>query len=189
MPDGHPAAHAILLGEVADEVDVHVVRGGADVQVQIHVCAVLPGQFEDAGDVPGVVRIVIGRPPNDGRTALEPFLHIGFGLGHVGHSLLRENAQFQVDRPAHVLAQLQEGLKAAHSDIGVHLHVGAHVGGPVEHAGLQGGAGAGVNVLHRKVGLDGGNPPHVVAAPVWRGCAAVQDARFVQVNVGLDEPW
>ena len=109
------------------------------------------------------------------------------GLGRVGPALLGEDAQFQVDGPGVVDRQLPQGFEAAQADVGVDLHMRAHVGDAVENALLQRFFGPGVHVLHREPGLDRGHALHVVTGAARGRGASFDDARLVEVDVGLDE--
>ena len=84
-------------------------------------------------------------------------------------------------------AKLLQGLEAAQADVGIDLHVGAHVHRAVEDALLQGLRGPRMDVLHREPGLDRGHALHVVAGAAGGRGAPVDDARLVEVDVGLDE--
>ena len=64
----------------------------------------------------------------------------------------------------------------------------AHVHGAVHERLLDGIAGARIDVVHREAGLDRGNAPHVIGAAVRRRRAAVENARFVEVDMRLDQP-
>ncbi len=106
VADGNPTAPAELLGEVADEMNVHVVGRGADVEVDVDVDVEFARELKNAVDLSGMVRIVTGRAPDNRSAALESFHDVGVGLGDVGPALLREDAELEVDRPAIVLGEL-----------------------------------------------------------------------------------
>ena len=187
MPDRDPSPVPVAIGELADQVDVHLVGAGADVQVDVDVAVVLARELEDAPDLPGVVRVVPGCSADHCGAPLQRRHHVPVGLRHVGPTLLRKDAQLEVDGPRVVDSQLLQGLEAVQADVGVDLHVGAHVGDAVENALLQGFGGPCVHVLHREPGLDRGYALHVVAGASGGRRASSDDARLVEVDVRLDE--
>ena len=187
MSDRDPALVPVALGEIADQADVHLVGARADVEVDVDVAVVLAPELEDAPDLPGPIRVVRGRSADHRGAALQRRHHVAVGLGGVGPALLGEDAQLQVDGPGVVGRELAQGLEAAQPDVGVDLHVRAHVGDAVENAPLQRLGGPCVHVLHREPGLDRGYALHVVAGTARGRGAALDDARLVEVDVGLDE--
>ena len=177
------------LGEVADQTDVHLVGGGADVEVDVDVAVVLKRKLEDAPDLPGVIRVVRGRPSDHRGTLLQRRHHVPIGLGCVGPPFLREDAELQIHGPGVVRGELAQRLEAAKPDVGIDLDMGAHVSDAVENALLQRLRGPGVHVLHREPGLHRGHALHVVAGPTRGRRATLDDARLVEVDVGLDKAW
>src|SRR5690349_21393295 len=51
MTDRHPATAAVLLGEFADEVNVHPLRRVADIEMDVDVDVKLAGELEDPTDL------------------------------------------------------------------------------------------------------------------------------------------
>ena len=175
-PDRDAPPVPVVLGELADEIDVHLVGAGTDVEVNVDIAVVLARELEDAPDLPGVVRVVPGRPADHRGATLQRRHHVPVGLRRVGPSLLREDAQLQVDGPRVIDRELLQGLEAAQADVGVDLHVGAHVGDAVENALLQGLGGPRVHILHREPGLDRGYALHVVTGTAGGRRASLDDA-------------
>ena len=187
VSDRNASPVSVLFGEVADEADVHLVGGGADVEVDVDVAVVLERKLEDAPDLAGVVGVVSRCTADHVGASLQRRLHVAVGLRRIGPALLGEDAQLQIDAPGVVGRELLQGLEAAQADVGIDLHVGAHVGDAVQDALLQGLGGPRVDVLHRESGLDRGHPLHVIPGAARGRCAPVDDARLVKVDMGLDE--
>ena len=187
VTDGDPPSVPMALGQLAHQVDVHLVGGGTDVEVDVDVAVVVERELEDAPDLSRVVRVVGGCSTDHRRASLQCRHHVAVGLRRVGPALLCEHAQLQIDRPRIVDGQRLQGLESAQTDVGVDLHVGAHVGDAVQDAPLQGLRGPRVDVVDREPRLDRGHPLHVVAGPARGRGAPLDDARLVEVDVGLDE--
>ncbi len=60
MADGDAAAQAVLLGQFADQMDVHVRRAVAGVEMHVDVGVVFAGQVENAVDLAAFVGVVVG---------------------------------------------------------------------------------------------------------------------------------
>ena len=187
MPHRDPPAVSVAFGQLADEVDVHFVGTGPDIEMDVHVPVELERELEDAPDLTGGVRVVPGCAAHDGGTPIERRDDVPVGLRHVGPALLREDAKLEIDGPGIVGRELPERLEGPKPDVRVHLHVGSDMRRAVENALLQRRGGPGVHVLDGEPGLDRGHPLHVVAGAPRGGCATVHDARLVEVDVGLDE--
>ena len=187
MSDRDASPVSVTLREVADQVDVHLVGARPDIEVDVDVAVVLSRQLEYAADLPGMVRVVSGGAADHRGAALQRRHHVSVGFRHVGPAFLGEDAKLQIHGPDVVGGQLPQRLESAQPDVGVDLHVGAHVGDAVENALLQRLGGPGVHVLHRESGLDRGHPLHVVPGPARGRGAPIDDARLVEVDVGLHE--
>ena len=160
---------------------------GIDVHVDVDVVA--PRQFEDAVDLAGVVDVVIGRAADHAGAAFQRPHQGGVGLRRRGQPLLRERADFQIDRPGIFLLQHRQRLDAFGADRQIDLGMGADAGGALLDAVLQRRLGADVDVFDGESRLDRLHPLHVVrvAAARFRR-AAVDDAGLVEMDVGLDQP-
>ncbi len=166
VADRDAAAPADFVGQFADLVDVEVIVVAAHVEMDIDIDVVFLRQFEDAVDLASRV-LVIGRCTTDGPgAALQPFDEIRIALRHTGPAFLKEHTEFEVDAPGHILRQLLQRIEALHADIGVELHMGAHMGDAADQRGLDGGAGAGINIFHGESGLHCRDTLHVVGAAV-----------------------
>ena len=155
--------------------------------MDVDVAVVLERQLEDTPDLPGVVRVVSGCPTDHRGAPFKRRHHVPVGFGNVGPAFLGEDAQLQVHSPRVIGREPLQGLESPQAHVGVDLHVGAHVGDAVENALLQGLGGPRVDVLHRESRLDRGHPLHVVPGAARGRCAPVDDARLVEVDMGLDE--
>src|ERR1700752_913715 len=57
MADYNPAAAAVLLGQVADEMDVHCLGRVADIEVDVNVDIEFASELEDPPDLTGMVGV------------------------------------------------------------------------------------------------------------------------------------
>ena len=153
--------------------------------IDIHI--VLPRQFEDTVDLRRPVAVIAGCAADRPSALIQTGDKIGVGLGHTAPALLNEHAEVYVDRPAIILGELLQRLETLHPDIGVELHMGAHMGHAVNQQAFQRRLRARVHILDGKTGFDRGDPLHVIGATVRRGRAAVEDARLVEMDVGFDQ--
>ena len=175
------------LGQLAHQMDIHLIRRIARIEMHVDVRIEFARQVEHTMDLSGMVGIVVRRRADDARAALQSFHQQRVGTRIVGQSFLREHAHLDVDRPGVVAPQRLDRLEAAHLHAAVQLEMRAHARGAVLDALLQGTAGAFVHVLdgerlfHRRDTLHG-----TCLAPLLR-CAAVDDVGLVQMDVGLDQ--
>jgi hypothetical protein len=156
--------------------------------MHVDVDAVFACQREHAFDLAGVIGVVARRRADDLCAAFQSFDQQRIGAGIVGEPFLREHTQLDVDRPFVRVDQRLHAFEAAHPNSGVDLHMGAHARRAMLDAVLQGFARATVNVLRREGllrllhALDG------IRHALGLGAAAVDDARLVEMDVGLDQP-
>src|SRR5262249_7773088 len=92
------------------------------------------------------------------------------------------------DRPFAPGDEALHALEAAHADAGIELDLGAHAGGAVLDAFLQGPLGARAYVLDRHALLQRGDAFHRAQPAALLRRAAVDDAGLVEMGVGLDQP-
>src|ERR1700730_14062197 len=169
-------------------MDVHRFRAVPGVEMHVDVDAELPRQHEDAADLPGVIAVVVRRCADGLGAALQSFDHQLVGAGIVGQPLLRKDAEFDVDRPFVLVDARLYSLEAAQSDPRIDFDMGAHSGRAVRNAFLERSAGPGADVLDREVSLHRGHPLDDMGLSLGFRFAAVDDAGFVEVDVGLDKP-
>ena len=100
MSDRHPAAPAILLGQVADQPDVHVMRRMARIEVDVDVDVELARQLEHAADLPGMIAVVAGCSADQAGAPLQGGDQQLVRPRIVGQAFLREDADLEVDGPA-----------------------------------------------------------------------------------------
>ena len=133
------------------------------------------------------LRVGIGRGADHRSAAPERLDHQLVGAGIVEQALLREDADLEVDRPLVLLDQRPHAFQPAQADAGIDLELRAHVRRAVEDRPLQRDLGAGVDVLGREQLLLPGHLADRLLQVAALGLAASQDARLVEVDVGLDE--
>ena len=84
--------------------------------------------------------------------------------------------------------QRLHAFEAAQADLGIDLDMGAHARGAVADALLDRAGGALGDVLDREGVLDGRDALHgEMRDALGLGVAAAEDARLVEMDVGLDE--
>ena len=188
MTDGDAPAPAVFLGEIADQQGVELLGRGAAVEMHVDVDVEFARHLEDAADLSRPVGVVVGRGADHGGAALERGHHQFVGAGIVEQTLLRHDADFEVDRPAVAVDQRLDAFESAQPDLGIDLDMGAHAGGAVADALLDRARGALGDILDRKSVLDGRDPLHgEMRKALGLAVAARQDARLVEMDVGLDE--
>ena len=188
MPDGDPAAPFVFLGEIADQQRVEMLGRGAAVDMHVDIGIELARQFEDAMDLGGAVAVVAGRRADDPGAVLQRLDHQLVGAGIVGQAFLRHDAELDVDRPLVLVDERLDALEAAHPDLGIDLAMGAHAGGAVADAFLDGRRGPLEHVLDRHRVLDRRHALHgEVRHALGVVFAAAEDAGLVEMDMGIDE--
>src|SRR5438270_3184244 len=61
MADRHPSTAAVLLGQLAGEMNVHCLGRVADIEVDIDINVELAGELEDSADLTGMGGVVSRR--------------------------------------------------------------------------------------------------------------------------------
>src|SRR5262245_37714147 len=187
VTDHDAAATPVFFRELAHQVDIHGVGRGADIQVHVDVDVELARQLEDAADLAGLVAVVAWRAADYLRAALQSLDQQLLRSRIADQSLLREDTDFDIDRPSIVRNQRLHALETAHADAGIDLDLRAHARRSVLDALLQRSLGARANVvdrhalLQRRDALDGAQ----LAAFLRR--AAIDDARLVEMDMRLDQ--
>ena len=92
-----------------------------------------------------------------------------------------------VDRPFVLVDQRQHALQAAQANARVHLELRAHVRRAVEDALFQRAPRALIDIVRRKGALRLGDLPDGFFQVALLRLAAVENAGFVEMNMGLDE--
>ena len=188
VTDGDASAPAELLGAVADVLDGHAIRGVAEVEVHVDIHVELARHLEQTIDLSRRIAVGVGRAANDVAAPLQALDHELVGSGVVQQTLLRKDADLQIHGPLVLVDQRLDAIQAPQAHHRIHLQVGAHVGGALQDALLQGPHGALAHLLGLEAPL---GLRHLGDGLVQRsldGLAAIEQARLVQVDVGLDEP-
>ena len=187
VADGDPPLVPEPFGEPADVVDVQLVVVGAEVEVHVDVHVELARHLEHPVNLPLRVGVRVGGGTDHPAPPLQTLHHELVGAGVVEQPFLREHADLEIDGPPVLVDERQDPLQAPQSDDRVHLEVGTHVGGAVAQALLEGPDRTFAAVLGGELLLDLRDLLDrffEIAAP---RLAALEDARLVEVNVGLDE--
>ena len=160
MADSYPASKAVFIRQLAHQVNVHLLRRIAGVQMHVDVHIELTRQLEDPMDLPGMVGIIIRCGADDTCAAPQTFDQQSVSAWIVGQPLLREDADLDVDRPGIVVAQSLNRFEAAHLHAAIELQMRAHSRGAMLDALLQRAAGALINVLDSECLLHRGDALH-----------------------------
>ena len=187
MANRDAAAALVFLGQLADQIDVQVVRRVADVEMHVDVDVELAGDLEDTPDLAVLVLVVARRATDQLGAALEALDHQFLGAGIAGEAFLREHADLDVDRPFVVVDQRLNAVEAAHADAGIDLKLRAHAGYAVLDAFFECFLCALVYILHRHRRLDRRHAEHRAELAALLRRAAVDDARLVEMDVGFDQ--
>ena len=187
MTDRHPPLVPVPLGEPAHVEDVELVVVRAEIEVHVDVDVELARHLEHPVDLPRRVGIGVGGGADDPAAPLQPLHHELVGSRVVEEPLLGEDADLEVDGPPVLVDEGHDPLEAAEPDDRVHLEVGAHVGGPVAEALLQGPDRALAAVLGGELPLGLRDLLDRLLEVPARRLAALEDAGLVEVDVGLDE--
>ena len=187
MANGHTPPITELVGEFANVVQVQFRRVRAEVQVHVYVYVELAGHLEYAVYLPVGVGVGVGSGANHGAALLKGLHHQLVRSRIVEQALLREDAHFDVYGPLVLIHQGFHALQSSQPYDRVHFKLGAHVGGAVQDALLQGALAPLVNVLGRELPLGFGYLLNGLRQVALFRPAPFQDAGLVQVDVSLYE--
>jgi hypothetical protein len=187
MADRDPAAAAILLGQFADEMDVHCLGRVADIEVDIDVDVEFAGELKDPPDLTGMVGVVSRRAADNSGAAFQRFGQQLLGAGIIGQPVLRKNADFDVDGPPIIGSQRLHSLKSAQPDSGIDLDLGAHSRRAVENALGERTLRPGAQILDGKAAFQRRDLLHRAYLAPRFGRRAADDTGFVEMDVRLDQ--
>ena len=187
MADGDTAPVLVLIGAAADVIHVHALGGRAEIEMHVDIGVELARHLEHAIDLAGRIGVGVRCCSHHATPAFETREHQLVGAGIVEQTLLREDADLEVDRPGIFLDERQDTFEAAQPDHRVHFQVGAHVRGALQDRLLEGAAGALVDVVRRESGLRLGHLADRLFKIAAIGGAAVENAGFIEVDMRLDE--
>src|SRR5262249_53710856 len=156
---------------------------GPDIEMDVDVDVELARQLEDAMDLPGFVAVVARRAADHPGAAFEALDQQLVGAGIADQAFLRKYANFDIDRPIIVGDQRLDAFEAAHADAGIDLDLGAHAGRAMLDAVLERARGARAHILDRHALLERRDAFHRAQLFTLLRRAAVDDARFVEMDV------
>ena len=160
---------------------------GPDVEMHVDIDVELARQLEDAMDLAGFVGVVARRAADHLGAALEPLDQELLGPRIADQSLLRKDADLDIDRPFVIGDQGLHALEAAHADAGIDLDLRSHAGRAMLDAFLEGARRPRTHVLDRHALLQGRDALDRAELAALLRRAAVDDARLVEVDVGFDQ--
>src|SRR5262245_19297062 len=127
MPDGDASAPPISLCLATDFIEVHPGWVEVEVEMEVDVEIEAPRNGIDAGDLLLRLRIGIGTAADEVGAGVAGLHQQLLGARIIEQALLREHADFEVDRPAIILLKPADRLEAAQPDAWVHFDMGPHV--------------------------------------------------------------
>src|SRR5690606_31784027 len=99
MPDGNASPAAIIFRLPADFVKIHTRRVEVEIQMEVDIDVIMPGEFENASDLALWIIIRVWAAANDIGTSLQRLDKKLIGSRIIEQSFLRENANLEVYRP------------------------------------------------------------------------------------------
>src|SRR5579872_1217969 len=187
MADRHSPTAAKFLGLAADIFDLHALRGFGEIEMHIDFRIELARDRKNAIDLLARVGVEIGHRPDRARTAAQPLDQKLFRTGIVGHSLLRKDADFDVDAPGIIAGELFDRLQPDQADAGIELHMGTHPHRAVRYAALQRLLSPCIDILRRESALGRGGFANGFRNGALLDTAAVHDAGLVEMNMSFDK--
>src|SRR4029077_3268886 len=165
----------------------HLVRRAAEIEMHVDVDVELARQGEDAVDLALRIAVAIGR----GAEHLDPLLQRLhqplLGAGIVEQSLLRKDADLDIDRPGIVARQLPDAVEPGEADRRIDLDMRPDMRGAVQDGALERAAGARIDVLDGEALLGGGDVADRLLERAFLCAAAIEDAGLVEMEMRLDE--
>ena len=187
MGDGHAAAHAVFVGQAADEVEIHVVRHIAEVDVQIDIGIIALRQFEDAAELSRPIGVGARRSADDPDPALESRDQELVGFRTIGEALFGKYADLDIDQRGEVAYGAPNAFEPAQIDDRIELDMGAHPRRAFGDRALQHAPGAGVDILDGEAALHLARASNGIGEPPRLGSGAVEHAGFVEMDMAFDQ--
>src|SRR5215471_2076684 len=150
MTDGNPTAAPILLGQIADQMDVHRLGRVADIEVDINIDVEFTREFKDSPDLAGMVGVISWRAADRLGPALQRLDQQLIGPRVIGKPVLGKGADLDIDCPFIVCNYGLYALESAQADSGVDFDLGAHPRRTVKDALNEGVLGSGAHILDGK---------------------------------------
>jgi hypothetical protein len=176
------------LRKVANVLGVHFLGDVSEIEVHVDVDVEVACHRKHTVDLGARIGIGVWRGADDARTLRQRSAHELLGSRNVGEALLRKNTDLQIDRPLVGGRDTLDACKTAQADAGVYFDVGTEVRGPVDDGFFQCDAGAREDVVLGERALRLGHLRDRLVQRAVTRIDAVENARFVEVNVRLDEP-
>ncbi len=186
MADGHPAAPAKFLGLAADIFDLHALRGLGEIEVHVDFGVEIARDGKNPIDLAARIGVEIRHGADRPRAAAQALDQQFFGAGIVGEPLLRENAQFDVDRPGVIARELVDRFEPDHSNSRIKLDMGTHAHRALRDAAFQGPPAPRIDVFDGEAALGGRGFPDGFGDGAFLDAAAVEDAGLVEMDMRLD---
>jgi hypothetical protein len=108
--------------------------------------------------------------------------------GIVEQAFLREGADFKVDRPGVVALEPPHRIETFQANARIDFDVRAHAHRALHDRLLQGAPPACVDIVFREATLGGRDLGDGFLQRAFAQRAAIENARLVEMNVGVDEP-
>src|SRR6516165_5314465 len=99
MANRNPAAESEALGQLGDQVGIEACRVMAGVDMHVDVDVELSRKLEDAVNLSVMVDVVVGGRTDHLGASAQSLDECGVGAGSGCQPFLREEADFEVDRP------------------------------------------------------------------------------------------
>jgi len=168
------------------QIEAGRIMAGVDVHVDVYV--ELTSKLEDPVDLPRMIGVVIGSRPYHIGTAFETFDQRRIGVRGGGEPFLRKDADIEVDSPGVLLCEHLERFHTLDTNWGVDLGVRANARRALLDAVLERLLRTRINIFHREGRLHRLNAPHMIRrTPTRFRRTAVDDARLIEMDVGLDQ--
>ena len=133
------------------------------------------------------VAIDVGSPSDEIGAEVEGLDQDGVATGIVEQSLLREDADLEIDGPGVIPLQPLQRPETRQPDARVYLDMGPHAVRAVGDAHFERPARPPVDILFGEVALGFGDPPHGFGETPGPAGASLVEAGFVEVDGGVDE--
>ena len=168
-------------------LDGHTLGGMTEIEMHIDVDIELTRLFEDPVDLAGRHAVHIGCAADHPAATLQAFDDQFIGARQVEQAVLGKDADVDIDGPFVFVDQRQDALEGSQANDRVDLQMGAHMGRALQDGLFQRADRTLTNLLGLEVPFRLGDLGHRFFQGTFLGLAAVQQARFVEMDVRLDE--
>ena len=171
----------------ADFVQMHPGRIEIEIEMEVDIEIEFVGDRKNAGNLIAGLGVGIGTAADQIGTVPAGLDQELVGTGIVEQAFLREDANFEIDRPGIIVFQLLDRIETAQPDARIDLHMRAHARRTLQDRFFERALRARIDVFFGKVALGRRDRGDGVIERAAFGPATIENAGFVEMNMRFDK--